>query len=59
VPTYEFTCLQCDKTLTITAGFEKIDGATCPDCHELLKRSYTFGAVTFKGSGFYRNDRGT
>jgi putative FmdB family regulatory protein len=57
MPAYEFTCLPCDKTLTITAAYEELDGLTCPDCMEILKRSYTFGAVTFNGSGFYKTDK--
>lgn len=58
MPLYEFTCLPCDRTLTITANYDELEGLTCPDCKELLKRSYTFGAVQFKGSGFYRTDKG-
>jgi predicted nucleic acid-binding Zn ribbon protein len=30
---------------------------TCPDCGLPMKRSYTFGAVTFNGSGFYKTDK--
>jgi putative FmdB family regulatory protein len=57
MPIYEFTCLPCDKTLTITASYTDLEGQTCPDCMEILKRSYTFGAVTFNGSGFYKTDK--
>ena len=64
MPLYEFTCINCDKTLTISASYDEsssqasaLNGLTCPDCKEILKRSYTFGAVTFNGSGFYRTDK--
>jgi putative FmdB family regulatory protein len=57
MPLYEFTCIPCDRTLTITASYDELEGLTCPDCKEILKRSYTFGAVAFKGSGFYRTDK--
>ena len=57
MPTYEFTCITCDKTLTVTCKYEEIDAITCPDCKESMKRSYTFGAVSFKGSGFYSTDK--
>jgi predicted nucleic acid-binding Zn ribbon protein len=30
---------------------------TCTECKEIMKRSYNFGAVAFKGSGFYRTDK--
>jgi putative FmdB family regulatory protein len=58
MPLYEFTCINCDRTLTISASYDELDGLTCPDCKEILKRSYTFGAVSFKGSGFYATDKG-
>ena len=57
MPIYEFTCLLCDKTLAITLGLEDTQDLTCPDCGESMKRSYTFGAVTFTGKGFYSTDR--
>jgi putative FmdB family regulatory protein len=58
MPAYEFTCLPCDKTLTMTLSLSDPQHITCPDCGEAMKRSYSFGAVTFKGSGFYRTDKG-
>lgn len=57
MPAYEFTCLPCDKTLTVSCRHEEIETITCPECGEQMKRSYSFGAVTFKGSGFYRTDK--
>jgi putative FmdB family regulatory protein len=57
MPNYEFTCLVCDKTLTFTLKLTESQHITCPECGELMKRSYNFGAVTFKGSGFYRTDK--
>jgi putative FmdB family regulatory protein len=58
MPLYEFTCVPCDRTLTITANYDEIQGLTCPNCGQILKRSYSFGAVRFKGSGFYATDKG-
>jgi putative FmdB family regulatory protein len=57
MPIYEFTCLLCDKTLAITLGLEASQELTCPDCGDPMKRSYTFGAVTFNGKGFYKTDK--
>lgn len=56
MPLYEFTCLVCDKTLSLTLGFDASQFITCPDCGEQMKRSYNFGAITFNGSGFYKTD---
>jgi putative FmdB family regulatory protein len=57
MPAYEFTCLPCDKTITVTLSLTGSQQISCPDCAEIMKRSYNFGAVTFKGSGFYRTDK--
>jgi putative FmdB family regulatory protein len=57
MPAYEFTCLVCDKTITLTLQLTDSQQITCTDCGEMMKRSYNFGAVTFKGSGFYRTDK--
>jgi len=57
MPIYEFTCLVCDKTLAITLGLEDGQDLTCPGCGDPMKRSYTFGAVTFTGKGFYSTEK--
>lgn len=57
MPIYEFTCLVCDKTLAINLRLEDSQHLTCPECGEPMKRSYTFGAVTFNGKGFYTTDK--
>jgi putative FmdB family regulatory protein len=58
MPAYEFTCLPCDKTITMTLKLIESQQITCTSCGEIMNRSYNFGAVTFKGSGFYRTDKG-
>jgi putative FmdB family regulatory protein len=57
MPNYEFTCLVCDKTITLTLKLTESQSITCPECGEMMRRSYNFGAITFKGSGFYRTDK--
>ena len=57
MPAYEFTCVPCDKTITISCSYEQIGQQACPTCANPMKRSYTFGAVTFNGPGFYRTDK--
>ena len=57
MPMYEFTCLLCDKTLEMNLTLDATQNVTCPECQEPMKRSYTFGAVTFNGSGFYKTDK--
>jgi putative FmdB family regulatory protein len=58
MPTYEFTCIDCDKTITATMKYDDIDTFTCTECGNAMNRSYSFGAVSFKGSGFYTTDKG-
>jgi putative FmdB family regulatory protein len=57
MPAYEFTCVPCDKTLVVSCSYEQLNQIACPDCANPMRRSYTFGAVTFNGSGFYRTDK--
>ena len=57
MPAYEFTCLACDKKITMTLNLTDSQQIICTECGEIMKRSYNFGAVTFNGSGFYRTDK--
>lgn len=57
MPAYEFTCLPCDKTITVTLSLSESQVLTCTECGQVMKRSYSFGAVSFKGSGFYSTDK--
>jgi putative FmdB family regulatory protein len=57
MPIYEFTCLVCDKTISMTLRLNDSQNLTCPECGETMRRSYSFGAVTFSGSGFYATDK--
>ena len=57
MPAYEFTCLTCNKTITMTLKLIESQQIICTECGEIMKRSYNFGAVAFKGSGFYRTDK--
>ncbi|UCF71780.1 MAG: zinc ribbon domain-containing protein [candidate division WOR-3 bacterium] len=57
MPTYEYECLNCRKTLE---EFQKItdDPLTrCPKCGGKLRRLISGGAgLIFKGNGFYVTD---
>lgn len=57
MPVYDFKC-ECGKTSTITIGIKDIDKfrTTCI-CGKPMVRMFGIGAVTFKGSGFYQNDK--
>jgi putative regulatory protein, FmdB family len=56
--TYEFHCRRCnERTTKIHPLSEPLAYPPCPTCGEQMLRVYNFGSVTFKGSGFYRNDK--
>lgn len=58
MPKYEFTCKNCGETTTQTQNItEVITVPSCQKCAELMIRSYSFGAVTFNGAGFYSTDK--
>jgi len=58
MPIYEYTCKNCDTTVSEVRPLGESDShPPCPTCAELMVRSYQFGSVTFKGSGFYKNDQ--
>lgn len=63
MPTYEYKCTECDHTETLDfrlpdrdrlAHFPDSDGIL--QCSGKLKRVYSLGGISFKGSGFYKND---
>lgn len=58
MPVYDFKCPKCESTFSIHNNID----APVPDapkckCGEQMTRIYNLGAVTFKGSGFYKNDK--
>lgn len=58
MPTYEYRCDQCGKTLEVFHSIKDAPKKKCPHCGKLkLKRLLGTGAgVIFKGSGFYQTD---
>lgn len=66
MPTYEYRCTTCDTTFDIEQSFSDDpltrclveggpDTCTAPGEGELKKRFSAVG-ISFKGSGFYKND---
>lgn len=57
MPTYEYECRKCGKTLEKFQSMTAKPLATCPSCKGKLKRLISAGAgIIFKGSGFYQTD---
>ena len=58
MPTYSYTC-ENGHEYTEFRSIDDNDRATkCPTCDKPLTRTYGVGSVTFKGNGFYSNDKG-
>jgi putative FmdB family regulatory protein len=57
MPTYQYRCKACGEDLEVQQSFTDDALTTCPACSEpQLKKVFGNIAVTFKGSGFYKND---
>ncbi|KXZ58926.1 FmdB family transcriptional regulator [Brevibacterium sp. HMSC08F02] len=57
MPTYSYACKNCGHSFDIHQGFNDDALTTCPECgQEQLRKVFGSLGVSFKGSGFYRND---
>ena len=56
MPTYAYACTACDHAFDAVQKFSDDALTQCPECGGRLRKVYTSIGVTFKGSGFYRND---
>lgn len=58
MPTYEYECHSCGRSMDIFQRMTEEPLKKCPECGELaLKRKIGTGAgIIFKGSGFYETD---
>jgi putative FmdB family regulatory protein len=59
MPTYEYACIECDKSEEVTRGFHDPETIPpCPICGYSMVKVYHAPGVQFKGSGFYKTDNG-
>lgn len=56
MPTYSYLCKDCGHAFDIVQSFSDDALTTCPECDGTLRKKFGNVGVTFKGSGFYRND---
>jgi putative FmdB family regulatory protein len=56
VPTYEYACKQCGEHLEVVQKFTDEPLTTCPACEGPLRKVFGSIGISFKGSGFYKND---
>ncbi len=62
MPTYQYRCRKCGEEFEKQQSFTDDSTPRCPGCGTRAKSNVVkvFGAVgiSFKGSGFYKNDHG-
>ncbi len=58
MPTYDYRCDTCEKTFEVFQSFSEEPLTDCPDeeCEGLVKKIFSAPGISFKGSGFYKND---
>ena len=60
MPIYEYRCRECSHQFEAQQAFTDDALTECPNCKGKLKKLFSAPGITFKGSGFYKNDsRGT
>lgn len=57
MPVYDYKCQECDVTRTITISIKHEDFVMKCDCGREMVKVFGVGAVSFRGSGFYTNDK--
>ena len=56
MPTYEYACKSCNEHLEVVQSFRDEPLKECPACGGRLRKVFSPVGISFKGSGFYRND---
>ncbi len=56
MPTYQYRCKDCGHDLEVVQAFTDDALTECPECQGTLKKVYGNVGISFKGSGFYKND---
>ena len=56
MPTYEYRCKACGTELEVVQSFTDDALTTCESCGGELRKVFGAVGISFKGSGFYKND---
>src|SRR6058998_538137 len=56
MPIYEYRCKDCGEHLEVVQAFTDDPLTECPNCGGALRKVFGNIGITFKGSGFYKND---
>ena len=56
MPTYQYRCRDCGEELEVVQSFSDKPKTRCPACKGSLRKVFAAPGISFKGSGFYKND---
>lgn len=56
MPTYEYRCTSCGDQFEIVQSFKDASLTVCEKCQGTLRKVYGNVGISFKGTGFYKND---
>ena len=56
MPTYEYRCEGCGRTVEVVQSFADAPLTTCEACKGALRKVFAPVGIVFKGSGFYKTD---
>ena len=56
MPTYEYRCTSCSDQFEIVQSFKDASLTVCNTCQGVLRKVYGNVGISFKGTGFYKND---
>jgi putative FmdB family regulatory protein len=56
MPLYEYRCRSCGHQFEIQQSISDDALTECPECQGSLRKVFTPVGISFKGSGFYKND---
>ncbi|HUP75626.1 MAG TPA: FmdB family zinc ribbon protein [Acidimicrobiales bacterium] len=59
MPTYEYRCRDCGEDLEVYQSFTEDALTECPNCGGSLRKLFGNVGISFKGTGFYKNDHGS
>jgi putative FmdB family regulatory protein len=59
MPTYEYRCRDCGHDLEVYQSFSDDPLTVCPACGGSLRKLFGNVGISFKGTGFYKNDHGS
>ena len=56
MPLYEYRCRSCNHQFEIQQSFSDDALTVCPECQGDLRKVFKPVGISFKGTGFYKND---